>query len=961
MKLDALVESFEASEKATYQELCKLASQPDCDRGLISERCQVLFKEVMDRGSLKGHPGALLGQFWSRFKKKKKKQVEEEINLRELSATLPYPLGYKLREFVLEFEKYQKGYGSSNFPYLVASLNGLALRVLSAMCICEYVYVLEAPDARVNQEVVESLRTPADGTWKGLIDLLVGECGGYEDAVFLGELKGLLKKRRPFPGNRKGLSMTVLFQELVQFRNQLLHGTHSFSEEEIAQAAKKVEALYQSIHFLEGWQIVYVQDEFGVDCTGGSPVFLDQDGLFRLHKKIHHLLEYKAPVCIRRGEDSHVFPLGPLLHYLEVHEHEGDVQDLNEVFFLNGWDNEHLEFISYRYARSQDHRQLHFPYQQFLSFLREIPVTKLPQHAQLDFSGIASFHLERFVGRTLQLQAIASFLASPKRPVGVMKALGGMGKTALLAWFYDRFQRDEEWPEGVFPVWHFCANVDGRDHPVVFLRSVLAQIDSFLEGETKEYPTSIDLLERMFSERLKRIAELKEGQRVILIVDALDEGMSSAGGTSIPSVLPDAQMLPSNMQILVSYRVDRDGLNELVAEQLPYDETKVTVLEGCDPLSGLSWGEMEEMLLQVTGRESIPKETLEAIWKTATQSHEDDFADPFVLRFISDRLEDGDVDPVRPETVPQSLTALFDQFWNQLSVKHDYFLHRLLGMLSVMPEQGSDDMFAKVFTRLSHGERGMTPDEVAERRASINKLLVFSGDMYRLFHSRFREYVRKRFHPRDEALQLHLPLYQFCHSKALDKDLYDLRFRVYHLAALSKHEGLTLLEREGYRQELWELFANDEFIARKFDAFQRMDLVWDDFSLSFTAFLPDPEREPGDVWNQFARTFHLSLRAHQMMSDSVETSRRRLYQFAVDGDVDQVIRIALWGGTAYRRVLQLLLSAVWLCEAGHDTHRIWSVLEGFRAVSWGQEEKEFMEQLLKRSDAPESVRERLFA
>jgi|GEM_PF-1394474 len=968
MKLEQFLSYFEKEELSHYQSIYKAAKTSDKNRGGVSKEILSLFEKVLLRAPLGKPSGYFLGQFWKQFssedkKKKARTRIQDDFEeLKRIAKMLPYPLGDKFRDFLLESKRFEKGVGCSNFAYQMSALHSMALRFLAVVAVSEYVECQSSTDPSYNQSIVDSLWHPSDGTWKSLLERLVGLHEANEQLFLLKLLHKHLRKKYSFSGAKKGILPLNAMQELIQFRNQLMHGTHTFRDEELHRYVELLKIVFCAMSFLGEFHLLVRYGDGVYDCSGKIPSFFQSDKLPNAISSSCEFLERHPlthPVLIPKRERKTIeniissdwkgLSLFPLLYFVRSCE---EAQILDELMFFNGWSKEEIEFVSFRFARNQEHRKLGFDYGHFLSFLRMLPSINLSSEVLLDFSGLVDFHLTSFVGRKQITGKMIEFAQQRPAPYGVIKAIAGMGKTALFSYLYKLHQKGSKAFQDIFPIWHFCSSSEGWDHPVVFLRSVLFQLDSIIGKPRREYPTSTKVLRKQFASGLQDLSQkLTCEQKVVFFIDALDEGLSDdSRGLSIPALLPSAESIPPNVSFLVSYRVEQNNRNLQLEKQWTIRTPFVHTIEGCEPLGGLDKVDMAALLKKVSGIDEIPEETLRSIWNTSIQRNDlpEGTADPLVLRLIGESLGDGILDPLRSETVPESLDALFDQFWNGLSNEENYLLHRLLGMLAIMPDLGNDNMFAKIFSRdVLSEKRFVAPDEVAQRRLKINKFLVFSGERYKLFHARFRVYVLRRFRPYDHVHYLHKPLLSYCNSDFVDKNRYDLSYKVFHLKKLAVHEGCTPEERDIYKWQLWDLLWDDAFFLEKFEVFQRMDLVREDFLRSFEVFAPRGEHEV--TWSQWAKSYQLSLRTHFLLSKMMEESRKRIRTFAMKGDQEQVIRIALWGGTPYRRLWQLLLGAVWSVKAGFPAEKIFHVMSELELDTLQSDEYSMALHLLKKA------------
>lgn len=849
-----------------------------------------------------------------------------EFDFGVISEQLPYPLDYKFQEFGREFTKFDEGVGSSNFAFLIASLNSLALRWISAIAIQEYMY-WKAPDTQANAFILRSLKTPSDGIWKQVFEKILSTSwskSSLEHMLFSKEILRKLKVKKTKKKNKKGGKGHSLqkIQELIQFRNQLLHGGEVFSEDEIYKASEKVIQIYTSLTVLDrcDWHVV-------VDGDEAKPY-----------------LRYKG----------HHFSLSPMLSFSPLFA--------NELFFFNGYQEETIDFVSYRFSGHFSDTDIAFEPKHFFSFLRQFSVPIIPREALLDFSDLAAFHSRHFVGRTFILKQLFNYLSSGKEHYGRVRALAGMGKTALFAQMYTKFFKDKGWPSGVFPVWHFCSTSGGRDHSIVFLRSVLAQLDSHfgvLQG--KECPMHLDALLELFKNSILEVSKcLKENERCVFILDALDESVTSLSTSdrfSIPSILPHPEDLPDGLFILLSYRVNSSLKNERVEQLLSVPHRFIEDIEGCSPLSGLTFSEVCESIDHALPNIDIPYATLNAVWNTATHDvstpkESDRLADPFVMRFIVEGLQDGTINPKRGETVPKSLSALFDLFWNGLSTSDSFLLHRLLGMLAIMPDLGSDPFFSELFT---DPQRSFSDDDIAERRMSINKLLVFTDSHYQLFHDRFREYVLRRFRHSEIVHVLHYPVLEFIRNRPLRNRAYGYRHMFYHLKELYMLQASSGQGSVTIRDEIIQLIWDDTYFYNKFKVLQQTDALLQDFRYAFSIFTPHSSTPSEDPWRSVGVLFHLAQRAHEVVGYAFEQSQLTLAQYARAGDAEQIIRILSWVTSPYRVFLHLLLASVWMFESGFEPTALFSAMLEIDALEIQPDELPFVTHLLETSRAPSEL------
>jgi hypothetical protein len=423
---------------------------------------------------------------------------------------------------------------------------------------------------------------------------------------------------------------------------------------------------------------------------------------------------------------------------------------VEELFFVNAASLERLQYVGFRGHEAPDGRSLG-SYEAFRELMKRIPTPEIPKNPRLDFTQLAEEVTRFFVGREGVLKALAEAVRARPAPYLVLRALPGMGKTALLGRLHlqNPPRTQGELNSGDRWVFHFCANVDGRNSPTVMIRSLVAQIADATGLQDKELVRaalkSTDLKE-LRDTHLPTVlhaaaATLAMGERLVLAIDAIDEGFG--GEDPIGTVLP--RVLPENVVAVLSWRVDGDGRNPRVEDALRHLAPAARyVVPGADPLRGLTRENLADFVAQVKAMEDplddsneSPAAVLNALWDASRTDTGD--ADPFYLRFVAQGAETGRVDLARAETIPASLDDAFEEEWTSLPTSRDFALHRVLVWLAVLREHGTDPLLAELLAKETAQE--FTPDDVAVLRVQAGKLLVYDGDRYTLFHDRFRRFL----------------------------------------------------------------------------------------------------------------------------------------------------------------------------------------------------------------------------
>jgi hypothetical protein len=167
----------------------------------------------------------------------------------------------------------------------------------------------------------------------------------------------------------------------------------------------------------------------------------------------------------------------------------------------------------------------------------------------------------------------------------------------------------------------------------------------------------------------------------------------------------------------------------------------------------LNQSDVQSLIGRLANRRGLaktPEKSLAAIWNAASDQASAADANPLYLRFLGDDILDGVVDLNRPESIPTTLDAVFEQVWMTLPTDHDYAVHRMLGTLAILRQYGSDELLHYVVNTTRPKHNPLPIDEIRRLRLSASKLLVYQGERFTLFHDKFREFL---IGPQQERLQ----------------------------------------------------------------------------------------------------------------------------------------------------------------------------------------------------------------
>jgi len=670
-----------------------------------------------------------------------------------LIRNLPYPLGWKLAYLARAARRVDEGEPQPQLAFDVFAFVSALLRVSAIVLLKSYV-TRGGTNADINRNVLKTLgQSLVDEKWRDLARNLSKHLSQRADATPLDlGLKNALAAKGSEPSRcmpsvlksdqTKGGQFDVL-DYLVRLRNWMAHGGR-VDAVYIRHAVDMVLELAEHFEPLAEFRLVVRTEKGGFALEGDVPVPLDV---------IDASLPLDEPCLVPRTGAGSPLSLSPLLRFRPADQQV----TIDELFFLNAGTLQHVSYIGFRSPSAQNAESLG-SYEAFRALMKSMPAPELPENPRLDFTALVSESTRFFVGREDVIAEIEAAVRARPAPYVEVRALPGMGKTSLFARLHERNppreasldapQSGDRW------CYHFCSHVDGRNSPIVMLRSLMAQAADAVgltQDERDRYlkdPKSKDLKglsEELVPAMLAFVASrLEADDRLILVVDALDEGFGAE--ESIASVLPQA--LPERVVALLSWRVDASGENSRVEAPLRRLSSAARHrVQSANPLRGLTpenvadfISRLRASLTEARANESQGAPSKALVDAVCAAAYTATGADPFYLRFLAQGAETGTVDLDRVESIPSSLDEAFEETWLALPTRNEFAAHRLLLILAILREPGTDTLLAELLT-LERPSAPLTPSDVAALRIEIGKLLVYDAERYTLFHDRFKTFL----------------------------------------------------------------------------------------------------------------------------------------------------------------------------------------------------------------------------
>jgi hypothetical protein len=345
----------------------------------------------------------------------------------------------------------------------------------------------------------------------------------------------------------------------------------------------------------------------------------------------------------------------------------------------------------------------------------------------IDFTNYITDKTKRFVGRQFVFDAFDQFLRTNTSGYFIIRGDPGIGKTAFMA----RLVSLRQYPH------HFNIAAEGISTTKQFRLNVSAQIISRYALPHVSMPVEAEKEGNFLKQILTEAASQASGQKVVLVVDALDEVSEQRGGTRTnPLSLPKS--LPAGVYLLVSTRRTEKGL------EVDVENHQVLELEA-DSQGNLQdvWAYIEEytqrpaMIVRLQDWKVDRKTFIAAL----QEKSEGNF---MYLHYVLPAIEVGTFNQGHVDELPQGLLGYYEQHWQKMRGEdRDTFVRinqKVIAQLATARQPISSSFIARV-----------TGLDLAEVQWSIEKWHEFlheiptaRGSQFRLYHASYREFLAKQ-------------------------------------------------------------------------------------------------------------------------------------------------------------------------------------------------------------------------
>jgi hypothetical protein len=347
--------------------------------------------------------------------------------------------------------------------------------------------------------------------------------------------------------------------------------------------------------------------------------------------------------------------------------------------------------------------------------------------------------LDRFSGRDWLIAEIDAFLEQNDRGYFVLEANAGLGKTTFLAYLV----KERNY------IHHFVELAPGSNGIAPSLKNLAAQlvlnwnlstysIDEVLPGTV----TRPDFLQNLLFEVARRRDEIKPNEKIVIVVDALDEAGTPYGQNvlGLPKVLPSGvYFLVSQQPVDISLRVEGPRcVFPLKAEgELNLADMRI-YLE-----AAATWQGIAQALAEGKSQLNSHSYTSEDFVETLLQKCRGVW---IYLYYVVGEIERGERSPLDLEALPNGIWQYYAQYWKRWRDQDETIWYsEQLPLLSTLAAAQDILSLSQICTLAGVEER---PELSRLFREKWQPFLVREeakeNDGYRLYHASLQDFLEGR-------------------------------------------------------------------------------------------------------------------------------------------------------------------------------------------------------------------------
>jgi DNA-binding XRE family transcriptional regulator len=344
-----------------------------------------------------------------------------------------------------------------------------------------------------------------------------------------------------------------------------------------------------------------------------------------------------------------------------------------------------------------------------------------------EFAALIEEKTRLFCGRKFVFDAFEQFLN--KHPKGYFTVVGeaGMGKSALAAKYILEYRAP----------CYFNVLAEGRNRSEFFLESIREQLIRRYQLQGAEKANLAALLEKVSQ-------KLLDGERLVIVVDALDEVEQEPGKNllHLPITMPDRVYF-----LLTRRPYNRGDKGITVSPGIPLEELNLTTQE----YEGFNYADVKAYI-HLMLHENLTYQVALRKWVEARNLQEDEFVEQVTaksennfmyLRYVLPAIAEGLYNDLKLQELPQGLQAYYQTHWVRMGMD-EAAQKRMVIVLFILVEVGTPitcEMIVKITGEEEYEVRRILEQKWREylKQQEIEQELCYS-----LYHTSFLDFLKKK-------------------------------------------------------------------------------------------------------------------------------------------------------------------------------------------------------------------------
>jgi len=346
------------------------------------------------------------------------------------------------------------------------------------------------------------------------------------------------------------------------------------------------------------------------------------------------------------------------------------------------------------------------------------------------FRSLIDIKTEGFVGRQYVFDKIEDFLTNKPNGYFTIEGDPGLGKSTILAEYVRRHEC----------VAHFNDRLGSFDRTSQFLKSVCTQLIAKYRLPYSELPPDANQNNTFLGKLLSEVSEqLKPGERLVIVVDALDEVDPDSQENS-KNILYLPRYLPKNVYFVMSRR---RGVDLLFVVDTPKYLFDLMAEEYAD----LSLQDVRAYIRQHVNEHERLHQWIEGSGLTVedfiTQLADKSENNFMYLRCVLVEIEDGIYQDASIESLPQGLEAYYEDHWQHMGMTIEPLPRPKIKIVYVLAEL-REPVSRQTIASFAREDVSIVQEVLDGWRQFLHDEAADGQTRYSVYHSSFSDFLYRK-------------------------------------------------------------------------------------------------------------------------------------------------------------------------------------------------------------------------